>query len=57
LSEAEKVSYVAMKLTSQASRYWSALETLCELEEKTLLELGMTEGSSESKISLHPWNY
>jgi len=33
LSEAEKVSFATMKLTSQTSQYWSALETLCELRE------------------------
>ena len=30
-SEAEKASFAGMKLTGQASRYWSALETLREL--------------------------
>ena len=32
LSEAENVSFATMKLTGQASRYWSALETLCKLK-------------------------
>jgi len=34
LSEAEKVSFAAMKLTGQGSQYWSALETLRDLRGK-----------------------
>jgi len=39
LSEAEKVSFVAMKLTGQTSRYWSALETLRELRGENPIEI------------------